>query len=131
MAEAKQEATKMLIPTATIPERSATHNLEAIEKQAKEIAAQYTGIVLDPENVPALKKDRAYLNGLKGQLSSMLTTARAKALEPYEALKKLVDPISAYLDTPIKEMDEQLKAFEEQLKANRAVIVSELIDEEL
>jgi len=120
-----------IIPVVKVPDAKLAHNLDEIESQIGAIAEKYKGIVLDTEQVPALKKDRAYLNGFRKQLDDALSATRAQILKPYDVIKKRVDGIKALLNEPILEMDNQLKEYEKTLKANRDNHVSELMSKGL
>lgn len=91
-------------------------NKEQIMEVVSAITKQYEGLTYTEEQMAEAKKDRATLNAMRTEISNRKIEVKKALLAPYDAFEAEVKEVVAFIDKPIKMIDEQTSAYEQRLK---------------
>lgn len=100
-----------------------TFNHEEIKQELSQRLEKYQGLVYSEDSIKEAKADRATLNKFKEAIENKRKEIKKQCLAPYEDFEKKVKEITAMVDKPISEIDNQVKSFEEKQKEEKKQII--------
>jgi len=116
---------KDLVPVIQIVNGSIQENLSVIETRVKEIADQYTGLVVT--DIKEAKDTVASLRKLSKAINDEKIRAKKVYLAPFEAIEERVKAIGALIAAPVAEIDSQIKTAEQKVKDDRAKLIDDML----
>lgn len=104
-------------------------NKEAFMELISSITDRYKGTVYLPEDIADAKKDRAYLNALKKEISDRRIAIKKAVMAPYEVFEKEVKEVVDLIDEPLAAIDKTIKENEERARQEKKQALQEFFDE--
>lgn len=106
-------------------------NFEEVEKQIKEKADFYKGLIVSEDNLKESKKDLADLRKDITAIENIRKDIKKQWLEPYEKFEDKVKHLVDLLNEPVNAIDSQLKEFETKRLAEKRSVVERIYSEEI
>ncbi|MDR2893035.1 MAG: DUF1351 domain-containing protein [Deltaproteobacteria bacterium] len=103
-------------------------NFEELTARVREITERYTGLVVQEDDVTAIKSEMAGLNHLATQLADARKDAVARVSGPIKAFEEQVKGLEAEIKTTRTFLDEQVKAHIQRERDSRRASVQVTID---
>lgn len=104
-------------------------NFIELQVAIKQSLEKYKGLVYTEDNVKAAKEDRAALNKFKDALEDKRKEVKKLCLKPYESFEVKVKELTAMVEKPIMEIDNQIKIFEEKRKEEKRGLLQEFFND--
>jgi hypothetical protein len=117
-----------LLPDVQCTLPAISGNFEALESSIKAITEQYTGLLVQEADVPAIKNEMAGLNKLAGRLADARKDVVARISGPIRDFEDKVKSLEAMIKDTRTFLDEQVKAHVQRERDGRRASVKFIID---
>lgn len=104
-------------------------NYEEIKSQLSEEMDERGTRLYTDENMPAARKDLAYLRNLKKQVNDRKKEIKNKCLEPYATVEAQAKELMELIDKPIESISEQVADYDNRKREERKNRIVEYMDE--
>jgi hypothetical protein len=117
-----------LLPALTFEPAILNFDFAALEARVADITETYTGLVVQEDDVPAIKSEMAALNRLKDQLAAARKDAISKVSEPIRIFDERIKALEQRITDTRAFLDEQVKAHLQRERDGRRARVQGTID---
>jgi hypothetical protein len=117
-----------LLPALTFEPATLHFDFATLEARITDITETYTGLVVQEDDVPAIKSEMAALNRLKDQLAAARKDAIAKVSEPIRIFDERIRALEQRITDTRTFLDDQVKAHLQRERDGRRARVQGTID---
>lgn len=104
-------------------------NFDALEEQLDKKLEEYKGMLFTEETKSIAKAEIADLRRFKKDLDDGRKAVKKEWMKPYDQFEKKIKALSAKVDEPINEINEQVQAFEEKRKKEKQAEIKRIFYE--
>jgi len=98
-------------------------NYEALKAGLVEKIEKYKGLVVQPNDIPIAKADKANLNRLKTALDDCRKDTKKRYMKPFEDFETKMKELIGMVDEPVRGIDKQIKAYEQTVKDEKKTAI--------